>query len=211
MSVLGLKSVKDHLSEQEIMRLHRELTVPCAVHDVLKGLSPLDDTATYAMDVMIAEMPVDAALLCVSLSAAHIAHDLTGLHPMAGALAVETRRITHEYGPTWLAYADGQLNDDAVNAAQTQFTDSMAEDFEALADLLDTCGGDMPGDSDQAQLCTLLADHARSYAAYTNAMVNGEDLGIIYEDMDAHPAQYSPGIPSGQSNVIAFPGAPRPQ
>ena len=213
MAFLGNLKVKDHLNEKEIVRLHRELVVPTAVHDVLKGLDPLDDTAQYAIDSMIAEMPVDAALLCLSLSAAHIAHDLQGAHPVAGPLAIETGRMVHEYGPTWLAHVDGQLNARDVFAAQNQFTETMAEEFESLAALLAECGADMPEHGDHAILCDMLSEHARAYATYTNAMVCGDDLGIIVESMDAAPVAQTSDVMANNvmaNNIVAFPGVPKP-
>lgn len=213
---LGFAQIQEHLSDQDIVRLHRELVVPMAVHDILKGQTQLDDVAEYTIDSNIGELPVDAALLCLALSAAHIAEDLSGAHPTAGALAIESARIVHDYGPVWLAHADGALNGEDLIAIQNKFTDQIVEDFESLGDLLKTCGGDMPDHSDQYTLCALMADHADAYASYTNMTLRGEDLDIFMESMDDAPSLAAiaaapiaaQSIQAGNygNNVVMFPG-----
>ncbi|MGZ9108886.1 MAG: hypothetical protein ACXW4B_08720 [Micavibrio sp.] len=150
------------LSEKEIIRLHRELVAPVAVHEILAGRDTLDETAQYTLDVLIAEFQPDTALLCIALCAAHVAQLHSTRLPIAGSLGFEASRIVHEYGPLWLLHADRRLSP-AHESRVIDLLEQMPEDFEALADLLDAMRGHLIEGSDSALLCDMLSQNAHGF------------------------------------------------
>jgi hypothetical protein len=150
------------LSNAQIIRLHRDLVAPLAVHDMLTGKDSLDETARYTLDVMIAEYEPDTALLCLALCAAHIAHH-AGQMPIANALGFESSRILHDVGPWWLAHADGKLRP-ADEDTVLDILEHMPEDFEALGDLLLAVRAGMIETSDAAILCDILSQNAYAFS-----------------------------------------------
>jgi hypothetical protein len=164
----------DGLSDTQIIRLHRDLIAPLAVHDMLTGKDVLDETARYTLDVMIAEYEPDTALLCIALSAAHIAHHASFM-PVAGALGFEASRIVHEIGPWWLAHADGKLkprDEDRV----LDILDHMPEDFEAMGDLLMAVRANLVDESPQSILCDILAQNAIAFMDALNEQAEEERI-----------------------------------
>ncbi len=191
------------LSERELIRLHHDLVAPVAVHEIVHGHDELDETARYTLDVMIAELHPDTALLCIALCAAHVAERHAQDLPIAGSLAFEASRIVHEYGPLWLANADRRLN----HSHERQVLDlleQMPEDFEALADLLDALRAQLIETTDSAVLCDILSQNAQAFV---------ETLALQAEDGAAQNRErHTPHIRDVQvgGNVIVFPLTPKP-
>lgn len=153
------------LTNAQIIRLHRELVAPMAVYQILKGHDELDETALYTLDVMLAEFQPDTALLCIALCAAHIADLHQDAMPLAGSLGFEAGRIVHEFGPLWLDNADHRLGVEQEGRV-IDLLDQMAEDFEALADLLEAVRAHLIETTDSAMLCDILSQNAQGFMDY---------------------------------------------
>jgi hypothetical protein len=183
------------LTEKEIIRLHRELVAPVAVHEIMAGRDQLDETAQYTLDVMIAEFQPDTALLCIALCAAHVAQLHAVRLPIAGSLGFEASRIVHEYGPLWLMHADRRLTA-AHESRVIDLLEQMPEDFEALADLMDAMQPHLGEGSDSALLCELLSQNAHGFMDFLEHQA----------EEDKHAAQKSRlENLEVHGNVIVFP------
>ncbi len=183
------------LNEREIIRLHRELIAPVAVHEILAGRDELDETAYYTLDVMIAEFQPDTALLCIALCAAHIAQMHSAATPVAAGLGLEAGRIVHDYGPLWLLHADRRLTG-AHEGRVIDLLDQMPEDFEAMADLLDALRVHLGEGSDSERLCELLSQNAHGFIDFLEHQAE-EDKIVAHksrlQNLEVH------------GNVIVFP------
>lgn len=183
------------LSNAQIIRLHRELVAPLAVYQILKGHDELDETALYTLDVMLAEFQPDTALLCMALCAAHIADLHQDSLPLAGSLGFEAGRIVHDLGPLWLDNADQRLGMDQESRV-LDVLDRMAEDFEALADLLDGVRAHLIETTDSAMLCDILSQNAQGFIAYLDHRAQEEQVmehHYLLQNLEVH------------GNVITFP------
>lgn len=190
------KTLQDQtLSEKQIIRLHRDLVAPVTVHEILSGAEDFDEEVRYALDVMLAEMQPDTALIAIALCAAHIAERHANALPIASSLGFEASRIVEEFGPAWIAHADRRLTIAHENMV-IDLLDQMPEDFEALADLLDAVEVQLPANTAAAELCDMLAETARSFIDYIEYQ-NSEPVVIAEpltrEDLKAF------------DNVVAFP------
>lgn len=165
----------DYLTDTEIIKLHRGLVAPMAVYQILKGHDSLDETALYALDIMLAEYQPDTALLCIALCAAHIAELHRGKIPLAESLGMEAGRIVHEFGPYWLANAEDRLPSSQENNV-IDLLDRMAEDFEALSDLLGAVRVYLSDSTDSAQICDILAQNAQSFMDYLDYQAKEERM-----------------------------------
>lgn len=191
------------LSERELIRLHRDLVAPVAVHEIIHGHDELDETARYTLDVMIAELQPDTALLCIALCAAHVAETHATYLPIAGSLGFEASRIVHEYGPLWLANADRRLNPSHEREV-LDLLDQMPEDFESLADLLDALHGQLIETTDSAVLCDILSQNARAFIDSLEQQAAEEALH------EQHQRKLRTSDLKIEGNVITFPRTPKP-
>ncbi len=185
----------DLLTDAQIIRLHRELVAPIAVHQILKGHDELDETALYTLDVMIAEYQPDTALLCIALCAAHIAELHATYLPLAGSLGFEASRIVHEFGPLWLAHAERRLPVEQEGRVM-DLLDQMSEDFEAMADLLGAVRAHLIETTDSARLCDILSQNAHAFMDYLDHQAAEEmmmDHQHLLDNLEVH------------GNVITFP------
>lgn len=188
------------LNESQIIRLHRELIAPLAVHEIVRGYGCLDETARYTLDVMITEFQPDTALLCIALCAAHIAETHSSALPIAGTLGLEASRIVHDMGPFWLAHADGRLAREHEMHV-IDLLEQMPEDFEALGDLLMALRAHLNEESDSAVLCEILAQNAQAFIDYLDEQSKEEKImehRALLDKLDV------------RGNVIMFPRNPRP-
>lgn len=192
-------SISNYLSDQQIIRLHRELLAPVAVHEILRGYDRLDETALYTIDTMIAEFQPDTALLCIALCAAHIAEKHARILPIAASMGLEASRIVHEFGPLWLGNIDRQLN--ATHESQVMdLLDQLPEDFEALADMIDATRAHLVEGSDSAILCETLSQNAHAFMDFLeNQALEAQhtEHNVMLSNLEV------------EGNVITFPRAPR--
>lgn len=182
------------LSEKQIIRLHHELVVPVAVHEILAGRDDLDETARYALDVMVAEFDPDTALLCIAICAAHIAERHSTYLPIAGTLGFEASRIVHEYGPLWLANIDQKLTR-ADERVVLDLLENLPEDFEAMADLLDALSAHLIETTDCAVIAEILSQNAHAFMDFLEYQAREEE---VQQDIRS-------GSLETYGNVIPFP------
>lgn len=199
-----MTGLQNLLSERELIRLHHDLIAPVAVHEIMRGHDVLDETARYTLDVMIAELHPDTALLCIALCAAHVADLHVNYLPLAGSLGFEASRIVHEYGPLWIANADRKLTP-ADEGSVLDLLEQMPEDFEALADLLDGVRVNLIETTDSAILCDILSQNAR---AFVDALEEQSVQDALYEQEQRRRAVTDNLEVNG--NVITFPRNHRP-
>lgn len=198
------------LSQTEIDQLRQHLIVPLAVGDILHHDLGVEQDMQYGLHMALSEIDPDSALLAIALCAQDIASKTMMRAPIAAALHQEASHILDEYGPLWLHhYRTGPMEEnDFEGVLQT-----VPEDLEAMADLLDALLADLEEDnSNVAVLGNLLSIQARAHmeiADYILAEIEFEKISTETEkqesfagqrdqiDLDAHLG----------NNIIVFPGA----
>lgn len=206
----------DMLSENQVEKLRQHLIVPLAVSDILNHDLAVEPDMQYGLHMAISEIDPDSALLAIALCASEIAAKNMIHAPIAAGLYQEANNIIEEYGPTWLYHHQhGPMSSEKFE----EVLDTVAEDLEALADLMDALVADLseilPLESPTEILANLLSIQARAHMeiadfileeiAFEKATKEHQETGegeaptksLI--DMDAYKG----------SNIVLFPGTVR--
>ena len=198
------------LPEDQIGRLQQYLIVPLAIADIIKHDLDVEPEMQYGLHMALSEIDPDSALLAIALCARDLAEkSINDLH-IASALQKEANGIIAEYGSTWLRYYErGPMPSHIFQS----ILETVPEDLEALADLMDALAADMPNyNSSGIILSQLLSIQARAHMEIAEYILHemrqenfsGDeaplgDGGISHTDdidLDAHRG----------SNIILFPG-----
>jgi hypothetical protein len=202
------------LRDDQVDQLQQYLIVPLAVADILKHDLDVEPEMQYGLHMALSEIDPDSALLAIALCASNIATKcFTDAH-IAQALSKEAENIITEYAPTWLRYHNRGPMPEAVFA---EILETVPEDLEALADLLDALCADIDNDHcSTAMLASLLSIQARAHMEIADFILlemqaekaTGENREAVGDgglapgdsiDMDAYKG----------NNIILFPGIPR--
>ena len=198
------------LAEDQIDRLQRYLIVPLAVADIIRHDLDVEPEMQYGLHMALSEIDPDSALLAIALCARDLSEKLSSEIHIASALQKEANSIIGEYGATWLRYHENGPMPSKVFQGLLQ---TVPEDLEALADLMDAVASDLDeiNRTSLIALCNLLSIQARAHmeiAEYILAEIerdqrSGEgtpmgDGGMAGDeiDLDAHRG----------TNIILFPG-----
>ena len=185
-------------SNEQLARLHTKLIVPFVVGDVLKNNEDMSPSIQYALHEALSEMDPDTALLAIALSTGHIAARLCPDVPVSCALKLETEKVVNEYGPDWLAHADGNIptreGEDLFNVLE-----HIPEDLEAIADILDATRAHLDVSDPIAEICNILSMQARAHMEIADYILTE------LEGREIQKAPYDHATATGQ-NVIVFPG-----
>lgn len=154
----------DILSEDQVEKLRQHLIVPLAVSDILNHDLAVEPDMQYGLHMAISEIDPDSALLAIALCASDLAAKNMMQAPIAAALYQEANTIIEDYGPTWLYH---HQNGPMTSAGFEKVLETVPEDLEALADLMDALVADMAevlgAESNVETLANLLAIQARAH------------------------------------------------
>lgn len=201
------------LRDDQLDQLQQHLIVPLAVADILKHDLDVEPEMQYGLHMALSEIDPDSALLAIALCASDLATKcFTDAH-IASALSKEAINVIEEYGSTWLRYHNRGPMPQNVFA---EVLETVPEDLEALADLLDALCADIDNEHcTTAALANLLSIQARAHMEIAEFL-----LLEIQAEKEAKESGSAEGHSSVQkdvidmdayrgNNVIVFPGAPK--
>jgi len=129
----------NYITEDQLEKLREHLIVPLAISDILSHDLEVEPDMQYGLHMALSEIDPDSALLAIAICASDIAQKNMMASPIAAGLAREANNIIEDYGPTWLHhYNRGPMSPNEFEAV----LDTVPEDLEAMADLLDALGAD---------------------------------------------------------------------
>ena len=194
------------ISKSEIDLLRQYLIVPMAVSDILYHDLEVEADMQYGLHMALSEIDPDSALLAIALCAVSLAEKNLTYVPIASALQKEAYNIIDEYGPVWLSHHNKQPMPTAV---YTELLETVAEDLEALADLMDALCADLNCTTEgTAVLANLLSVQARAHMEITDFILAESEYEshIFEEDTDFVIADQEVTEIAGD-NIIIFPGS----
>ena len=150
-----------HMTQDQREKMKQELIVPLAVSDILLHDIKVEPDMQYGMHMALSEVDPDSALLAIALCAQDLAQKVKNQAPIAMALETEATEIFHHYGQQWLR---NNLNAPISSALYADILDTVPEDLEALADLLDALQSDLDNETlSISKLAKLLSIQARAH------------------------------------------------
>ena len=204
-----MKKMNRDLSPSDIDQLRQHLIVPLAVGDILHHNLDVEPDMQYGLHMALSEIDPDSALLAIALCAEDIATKTMMRAPIAAALYKESKNIIEDYGPTWLHhYKVGPMEETDFE----QVLQTVPEDLEALADLLDALCADLGEESS----ATVILSHLMSIQARAHMEISEYILMEMeyerqasgnYGDQNQPFFQNKPmEVETGGDNIILFPG-----
>lgn len=198
------------LSQSQIDQLRQHLIMPLAVGDILHHDLPVEPDMQYGLHLALSEIDPDSALLAVALCAQQIGEKTIKRAPIAAALIKEANFILEEYGATWLHhYKSGPMsNNDFEMVLQT-----IPEDLEGMADLLDALVADLDDDnSAPALLASLVSIQARAHMEIADYMLSElafeKSVEASHAKNEKAPERETINLEAHVgNNIILFPGA----
>ncbi len=143
------------MTDDHLTLLQQKLIIPSAVSDIVRYELKIEDEMTYNLHVALSEIDPDSALLAIAICAQELANKYIKEMPIATALITEATNIINEYAPTWIRYQKGSPMPSTLYKKVLQ---TVPEDLEALADLLDALAADLVDAGKDAGNCCALAD-----------------------------------------------------
>jgi hypothetical protein len=196
----------NQLNSNDIDQLQQHLIVPLAVSDILNHDLEVEPEMQYSLHMALSEIDPDSALLAIALSAYDLAEKFKSSFPIAVALQREADTIISEYGPTWLHhYKAGPMPTDVFES----ILETVPEDLEALADLMDALIADIDlNQSSAICLANLLSIQARAHMEISDFILDE----IAYEKAEERTQQLDQSKNQLNlehlqgDNIILFPG-----
>jgi len=220
------------LTADQITLLHNKLVVPVAISDILTYGLDVEAEMQYGLHEALSEVEPDCALLAIALSAQYIAKATNGTQVIAGALSAEAGNTLADYAPAFIRDVKrGSLPEENF----LDVLETVPEDLEALADLLDALIADIEDDlSTISTLAGVLSIQARAHMEIANYILEesgriegtsdfyifDKELGLMMDDLELDITQpeaikdYNPQNPQGTiaqnaqnsgDNIILFP------
>ncbi|MEM6810864.1 MAG: hypothetical protein AAF549_00175 [Pseudomonadota bacterium] len=191
-------------------RLREYLIVPLAISDILFHDLEVEPDMQYGLHHALSEIDPDSALLAIALSAYDIAERNSLYVPIASALQKEASNIIEEYGPIWLRhFKDGPMPPEIYNSV----LQTVPEDLEALADLMDALSADLECVNEATPLlCNLLSVQARAHIQIADFVLEelAKDTSQPNISRDVPTPSETFEIQEKQTykdNIIIFPGS----
>lgn len=199
------------LGKSDIDKLRNHLIVPLAVSDILYHDLEVEPDMQYGLHMALSEIDPDSAMLAIALCAINLAEKNVIYAPIASALQTEAQKIIEEYGPTWLHHhTRGPMPQDTyLDVLQT-----VPEDLEALADLMDALCADLGCVNETTPLlCNLLSVQARAHMEITEFILSestADTEGKVEFTLDFLNDRYefeqqTAYTEHNKSNIILFP------
>lgn len=205
------------ITQDQFEQMKQQLIVPLAVSDILAHDLKVEPDMQYGLHMALSEVDPDSALLAISLCAQDLAAKCLNRAPIAVALQKEAADLLADYGPTWLR---NNLNAPIPSHVYEDILDTVPEDLESLADLLDALEADLNEEnSSTARLARLLSIQARAHMEIADFIL----AEIAYEKQTSGQRTQEPNFgfasvqnekeeTTGQAgnfagdNIIVFPG-----
>ncbi len=149
------------LTTAQTEQMKQQLIVPLAVSDILKHNIHVEPDMQYGMHMALSEVDPDSALLAIAICAQDLAKQTIRQVPIAAALEKEASEILSHYGPRWVR---NNVNSPISTAHYEEILETVPEDLESLADLLDALQADLPaGHSNVTTIANILSIQARAH------------------------------------------------
>ena len=203
-----------HITGDQYEQMRQQLIVPLAISNILGHDLHVEADMQYGLHMALSEIDPDSALMAIALCAQDLAAKVINRAPIAIALQKEATDILNEYAPSWMR---NNLNAPIPSHVYEDILETVPEDLEGLADLLDALGADLnETDSACATLASLLSIQARAHMEIADFVL----AEIAYEKQEDHVKKaqtpdfsYQSVTPKTESNsfagdnVIVFPRA----
>ncbi len=203
------------MTQDQFEQMRQQLIVPLAVSDILFHELKIEPDMQYGLHMALSEIDPDSALLAIALCTRDIAIKTKHRASIASALEKEASEILEDYGPKWLRH---NLNAPIPSHVYEEMLDTVPEDLEALADLMDALHSDLDEEETPiAALLKLLSIQARAHMEIADFVLSE----IAYEKQSDKEKSTGPsfGYASHKEepkkvetrfvgdNIIVFPGA----
>lgn len=202
----------NQLTQSQYEQLKQHLIVPLAVADILHHDLEVEPEMQYGLHLALSEIDPDSALLAVALCASDLAEKNINRSHVAAALKKEADNIIEDYGPTWLRYfKNGPMSPEAFEAV----LETVPEDLEALADIMDALCAEIEDDNcPSSLLANLLSIQARAHMEIADYILSemAFEKTQDHEEPQAMPVQQANVIDMEAyrgSNIVLFPGTSR--
>lgn len=195
------------ISSTEMDMLRQYLIVPLAVSDILYHNLEVEPDMQYGLHMALSEIDPDSALLAIALCASSLADKHLATIPIAIALQKEANNIIDEYGPIWLEHHNREPMPTSV---YTELLETVGEDLEALADLMDALCADIDEKESAAGiLSNLLSVQARAHMEITDFILAENHFEETTEEDNRPDFSFTetPAAPFAGDNIIIFPGS----
>ncbi len=203
-----------NLTTEEFDQLRQHLIVPLAVSDILTHDLDVQPDMHYGLHLALSEVDPDSALLAIAICAGDIATKANHLSPIAAAISKESMDILGDYAPNWM---HKNINTPMPSHVYEEILETVPEDLEGLADLMDALYADIHNDNHEiATLLKLLSIQARAHMeiadfvlaelVYERNKDGKEDVGFIYAGRNMNEKNTTAKENLGD-NIIVFPGA----
>ena len=203
------------LTSTQLEQMKQQLIIPLAVSDIVLHDIYVESDMQYGIHMALSEMDPDSALLAIAICAQTLAKQTIHQLPIAAALDTETSEILTHYGPRWVR---SNVNAPISTAHYEEILETVPEDLESLADLLDALQADLADEfsnittlanilSIQARAHMEIADFVLAEIAYEKqAMKQGQDAPYFgYNAQESEMTEPTQERMVGD-NIIIFPG-----
>ncbi len=191
------------LNDRKLALLNSKLYVPLVIRDILENKETTQDDIHYALHEVISNFQPDAALLCIALSAKHIATRANNSAASLNVLTLECDRIIEDYGYLWLQHAEHKELDSNI------LFDTLVhvpEDLESLSELLHINSEFLESaNMKAAEILNILKIQADAHMIIAESYIEAIDA----QDAETAPLSEKEALipPTAlTNNIIAFPG-----
>ncbi len=203
------------ITKDEYEQMRQQLIVPLAVSDILRHELNVEADMQYGLHMALSEVDPDSALLAIALCTLDLSKKTKERAAISTALEKEASDILTDYAPKWLHH---NLNSPIPSHLYEEMLDTVPEDLEALADLIDALRADLEEEgtaidtllkllSIQARAHMEIADFVLSEIAYEKQSDQEKDAGPSFgfgSYQQAEPKQVKASFAG--DNIIVFPG-----
>lgn len=201
------------ITPDQFEQMKQQLIVPLAVSDILSHDLNIEPDMQYGLHMALSEVDPDSALLAIALCAQDLAIKSLNKAPIAGALQNQATEILAEYGPSWLR---NNLNAPIPSHVYEDVLETVPEDLESLADLMDALSADLDEiNSASTILAQLLSIQARAHMeiaefvlaeiAYEKEIFAQKTGAVQIDRMEQNMAENA-ALDFEGDNIILFPG-----
>lgn len=152
------------LNDKELAKIANRLQAPLIISDIMAGECVLTGDVQYGLHILISDLQVDSALLCIALGGLQITNSQHKASLGISILKLQCESIVNDYAAHWLQNSS-VTGTDSHDMADTM--SCISEDLEGLSELLDTAlNNRTQAKNDPAfSLLKILSIQAKAHAA----------------------------------------------